>query len=79
MFFELHESAVCNQCKNRLWFGVKEEASGWKVVYSCCGDDGCGREWTMGIILRKEIEHIDEVYEKARILPRTNVQSSRNW
>jgi len=75
MFFQPHESAVCNWCRNQLWYGVKEEPSGWTVVYSCHDDDGCGREWTTGTINREDIKHIDEVYEKSRKMPPTGAQS----
>jgi hypothetical protein len=66
MLLRPHGSAVCRWCREPLWYGIKEEPSGWKVVYSCYEKNGCGREWTTGIVERANIGHVDEVYKIGR-------------
>lgn len=63
MFFQEHQTATCEWCGERLWYGVKEEARGWKVFYAC--REGCHREWMAGRVSRIGIGHIDEVFERA--------------
>ncbi len=64
MFFRQHPEATCRLCNEGLWYGVKEEPTGWKVFYAC--KDGCHREWMVGLVSRGEIEHVDEVFERAK-------------
>jgi len=47
-----------------LVFGLKEEASGWKVYYQC--NERCGFEQMAGWVKLSEIDHRDEVNERAR-------------
>lgn len=61
-----HESAVCRHCGSPLYYGLKEEPSGWKSTVVCDPDDGCGREWAHGWIPRTEVDHIDDAYERAK-------------
>jgi len=64
---DLHEhgSRRCRWCGEPLWYGVKEEPSGWKVFYCCRSSDGCGRERMAGRIPRSSVDHLDQVYERA--------------
>jgi hypothetical protein len=60
-----HDVAVCGDCGSNVWYGVQEEPTGWKVVYVCTPQTGCGSEWNAGWVSRGEVESIDEVYERA--------------
>ena len=60
-----HPTAVCDYCDEPLWYGVKEEPTGWKVYSHCRGDDSCGKERSAGRISRADIESIDDVYARA--------------
>lgn len=60
-----HDERRCRWCGERLWYGLKEEPSGWKVYYCCQSSDGCGRERMVGRIARSSVDHIDAVYRKA--------------
>lgn len=60
--FRKHERATCPECDAELYFGTKEEASGWKVYYEC---RGCPFDRMAGWIRLAEINHRDEVYESA--------------
>lgn len=60
--FTRHDSARCPECGEPLYFGTKEEASGWKVYYDC----ECGWERMVGRIAMSDVEHRDEVHERAR-------------
>jgi hypothetical protein len=59
-----HENATCSDCGAALFFGTKEEATGWKVYYEC--GDRCGWEAMAGFVALSDISHQDEVHEKAR-------------
>ena len=60
-----HETAECPQCSEPLYYGEKDEASGWKVYYECVE---CGWEQMAGWVKMSEVDHADEVDEKARSL-----------
>lgn len=63
MLMEKHTSATCPECGESLFFGTKEEATGWKVYYEC--NDHCGFEVMAGRVSLSKIEQRDEVYERA--------------
>jgi hypothetical protein len=65
MLLRKHPTAVCDLCNEPLWYGVKEEPTGWKVYYHCNSEDGCGKEWSVGRIARSDVENLDEVYSRA--------------
>lgn len=58
-----HATATCPQCDSELLFGVKSEPTSWKVYYEC--SNRCGWERKAGIIPRAEIDHRDQVDERA--------------
>lgn len=62
--FSKHDTATCPDCGAPLVYGTKEEASGWKVYYEC--NDRCGFERMAGWVWLKEIDHRDDVHERAR-------------
>ena len=62
--FTKHDTATCPACGSSLVYGTKEEASGWKVYYEC--NDRCGFERMAGWVKLSDIEHRDEVDERAR-------------
>ena len=64
MIFTKQDTATCPYCGSALVFGLKEEASGWKVYYQC--NDRCGFEQMAGWVKLSEIDHRDEVNERAR-------------
>lgn len=59
-----HDTATCPDCNAILAYGMKEEATGWKVYYQC--NDQCGFEQMAGWVKRSEIEHRDDVDKRAR-------------
>jgi hypothetical protein len=64
-----HHNEVCWWCGTHLWYGVKQEPTGWKVFYECNGPNGCGREWCTGRIDRSGIHSTDEVFARAADMP----------
>lgn len=60
--FRRHDLATCPECNESLYFGAKEEASGWKVYYEC----ECGWERMAGWVKLSDIEHQDEVHDRAQ-------------
>jgi DNA-directed RNA polymerase subunit RPC12/RpoP len=64
-----HDEARCPYCGSELLYGVAEEPNAWMVHYECASDR-CGREFTPGRIRRSEVDHVDEVYERAEALHR---------
>lgn len=64
--FRAHDSATCPTCGERLAFGAKAEASGWKVLYEC--GERCGWEVMAGWISMASIDHQDEVHERAETM-----------
>lgn len=65
MQFTEHDSRQCEWCGEPLWYGLKEEPSGWKVYYSCLSEGGCGWERMVGRVSRTAVDHLDEVYREA--------------
>lgn len=68
MHLSEHDHAVCPACGEPLWYGVKEESSGWKVFYVCESASGCGREFATGRIRLSTVDHRDEVYARAETM-----------
>lgn len=65
MYLYRHRDAGCRVCGERLRYGVKREASGWKVYYCCDSESGCKREYTTGWIPLSVVDNRDEVYDRA--------------
>lgn len=65
-FFVEHDVAVCPECGEPLYYGTKEEASGWKVYYEC--GERCGWECMAGWIRLADIDSRDDVDVRAREL-----------
>lgn len=59
-----HPSARCLRCGRTLWFGLKREGSGWKVV-SQCERANCRREELVAYIPMHSVASEDEAYERA--------------
>ena len=70
MDFHEHDSRQCRWCGERLWYGVKEEPSSWKVFYCCRSSNGCGRERMVGRVSRSSVDNLDEVYRRAKSMGR---------
>ena len=68
MLLRRHPDARCPWCGSSLWYGLKSEATGWKVQYDCAGADGCGREFTHGRIDRASVGSSDEAHRRAERL-----------
>lgn len=64
MLFVEHDSAECPECGFSLYFGTKEEATGWKVYYECGAR--CGWVSMAGWIKLGEVDTRDEVQKRAR-------------
>lgn len=60
-----HPDARCPYCATRLWYGLKEEPTGWKIRFTCPQPDGCGREFSPGRISKGDTGTEDEAYERA--------------
>lgn len=60
-----HSKARCPHCTTRLWYGLKEEATGWKVRFTCMRPEGCGREYSPGRISKSDTGIEDEAYQRA--------------
>lgn len=69
MFATKVEEETCPECgEEALFRSKKEEASGWKVYVQC---DECGTDFgRIGFVKMSEIDHRDEVSEKAEELVR---------
>lgn len=54
----------CKECgSDDVGYSTKEKSSIWKVYGEC---HSCGRDYgRIGIVKRKDIDHKDQVYEKA--------------
>lgn len=71
MLARKHPEARCPYCTSPLWYGLKSEASGWKVQYACAGREGCGREFNVGRIARADVDDEAEAYRRAERLGKT--------
>jgi hypothetical protein len=65
MLVRKHPDARCPRCAAALWYGLKREATGWKVQYVCRRPDGCGREFTPARIPNEDARSEDEAYRRA--------------
>ncbi|QSG08151.1 hypothetical protein [Halapricum desulfuricans] len=65
-----HPTARCERCDSRLWYGLKSEGSGWKVLYKC-QTAGCEGEVATSFIDMASVSSRDEVYERAEDIGRT--------
>ena len=68
MLLSEHDTASCEQCGAAVWYGVKEEPTGWKVFHVCDPQVGCGSERRVGRITRADIESMDEVHRRAELI-----------
>lgn len=64
MIMHRTDEGSCPYCGSDLRYGVKEESASWKVYFECA-DHHCGREFQVGRIFRSNVDHLDEVYERA--------------
>jgi len=65
MLLSEHDKVSCRRCGSTMWYGLKEEPTGWKVFYVCDPQTGCGSEWRIGRISRTNIESLDEAHRRA--------------
>jgi len=65
MLLSEHHKASCDRCGSPVWYGLKEEPTGWKVFYVCDPQTGCGSEWRVGWIGRSDVDSMDEAYRRA--------------
>ena len=63
MQMERHDFANCPYCNQRLWFGVKEEGTGWSVYYEC-GE--CSFERMVGRISLADVDERCNVRTRAK-------------
>ena len=61
------ENTRCDCCGTDIRYGIKEESTAWKV-YADCVNARCSCEFSVGRILRTEVDTIDAVYERAEQL-----------
>jgi len=60
-----HEDALCRRCRRKsVWYGLKEEATGWKVFCVCGREEQCGHEWKAGWIPTNGVDSKDEAYQR---------------
>lgn len=57
-----HPSANCECCGASLWFGLKDEGKGWKVVSEC---RNCRRDVLVQYLPSQSVADEDEAYERA--------------
>lgn len=65
MYLYPHESARCPRCNGRIMYGLKNEASGWKVVLECELNTRCGRQFSSRWIHLSDVDSFDDAYEQA--------------
>ncbi len=75
MYLYRHESARCPRCNERILYGLKDEASGWKVVLECDRDTGCGRQFSSRWIRLSDVDSFDDAYERATAIVVEEVSS----
>jgi len=61
-----HGEATCPECNAPLYFGLKREATGWKVYYEC--DDHCGFERMAGRVSLSKVGSREEAYDRAEAM-----------
>jgi hypothetical protein len=62
-----HHTATCRRCDRPLLYGVKEEATGWKVLVECSRET-CSLERTIGRVPVSAVDSRDAVYERAQTM-----------
>jgi len=68
MYFHEHDSVICPHCGRSLLYGLKREGSGWKALYECQPEDGCGKQFPSRWIPVESVDHFDQAYERATTL-----------
>lgn len=53
MQMQRHDSATCPDCGSHLWYGTKQEATGWVVYYEC---GACCFEKRVGWIAMADVD-----------------------
>lgn len=56
-----------------MWYTLKEEPTGWKVIYLCDPADGCGYERRLGKVSMSEVDSIDDAYRRAVEMGNSNL------
>lgn len=68
MHLRRHESAECPTCGSLLWYGLKEEATGWTVYYEC---SECTFEKRVGRVAMADVESRDDAVKWAEEMGNT--------
>lgn len=61
----------CPNCgEEAVYYSTKQKCSIWKIYVNCSKDDGgCSRDFgRIGVVKRKNIDHTDQMEEKAQNL-----------
>lgn len=64
MHLRRHPTARCPSCGDPIWFGLKAEGTGWKVLSNCRASH-CAVEITAGYISMSDVTNTDEAYQCA--------------
>ncbi|QSG07220.1 hypothetical protein HSR121_2902 [Halapricum desulfuricans] len=70
MHLRRHPTSQCEHCGSRLWYGVKSEGDGWKVLYECT-TPGCERDAATSFIDMASVSDRDQVYKHAEAIGQT--------
>lgn len=70
MFVYECEGSTCPRCGAPIGIGLKEEPTGWKVYRICTTDDPPCVDERVGTITRSEVDHADDVVDRATELVR---------
>ena len=63
------DTALCRRCRAPpVWYGLKEETTGWKVFCVCGNDEHCGHEWKAGWISMHDVASRDEALRRGEAL-----------
>jgi hypothetical protein len=69
MLLRSHPTAACPLCRRQdVWYGLKEEATGWKILCTCRSNRDCNHEWRAGRIPMNAVDSLDEVSERAKTI-----------
>lgn len=63
MHLRRHDWAECPACGSRLWYGLKQEPTGWKVHYEC---SDCSFEKRVGWIAMSDVGNRDDAAQRAK-------------